>query len=147
MEPRIGIEGDYSANGRVEQADLDLVLLNWGAPTPPIPVGWVNDLPLGLVDQQELDKVLLNWGNSAPAQAGFGELSPLVVPLKMELVDTMPSPKAKAGSGRASANTRVQAMLSEWTRFQKDVPPKSITDLQAAARDVVFALTPPSPAI
>jgi hypothetical protein len=55
--------GDYSGNGTVEQADLDLVLLNWGDPVPPIPAGWVNDLPTGTIDQDELDGVLLNWGN------------------------------------------------------------------------------------
>jgi hypothetical protein len=57
--------GDYNANGQVEQADLDLVLLNWGQPG--VPNGWTNDLPTGNVDQEELDGVLLNWGNMAAA--------------------------------------------------------------------------------
>jgi hypothetical protein len=60
--------GDYNGNGTVEQADLDLVLLNWGGAG--IPAGWVNDLPEGLIDQGELDGILLNWGNSAPAASG-----------------------------------------------------------------------------
>jgi hypothetical protein len=47
----------------VEQADLDLVLLNWGQPG--VPGGWVHDLPEGTIDQAELDGVLLNWGNEA----------------------------------------------------------------------------------
>jgi hypothetical protein len=60
-----GIPGDYNNNGFVEQADLDLVLLNWGAGGTPPPAGWVNFLPEGNIDQAELDGVLLNWGNSA----------------------------------------------------------------------------------
>jgi hypothetical protein len=60
-----GIPGDYNGNGTVEQADLDLVLLNWGQPGTP--GGWTNDLPEGNIDQAELDGVLLNWGNTAAA--------------------------------------------------------------------------------
>jgi hypothetical protein len=56
--------GDYNGNETVEQADLDLVLLNWGDTlADPTSIGWVNDLPDGAIDQAELDKVLLNWGN------------------------------------------------------------------------------------
>jgi hypothetical protein len=54
--------GDYNSNGTVEQADLDLVLLNWGQAG--VPAGWTNDLPDGNIDQAELDGVLLNWGAS-----------------------------------------------------------------------------------
>jgi hypothetical protein len=56
---------DYDGSGTVEQADLDFVLLNWGAGTGTPPAGWINDLPTGAIDQAELDKVLLNWGRSA----------------------------------------------------------------------------------
>jgi hypothetical protein len=63
-----GIPGDYSGNGLVEQADLDLVLGNWGAEAGDVPATWVNDLPTGFVDQAELDKVLGNWG----AQGALG---------------------------------------------------------------------------
>jgi hypothetical protein len=60
------IDGDYNGNGRVEQADLDLVLLNWGDPAEGLPAEWVNQRPTGgQVDQAELDGVLLNWGNVA----------------------------------------------------------------------------------
>jgi hypothetical protein len=62
-----GVAGDYNNSGTVEQADLDLVLLNWGQAETPN--GWVNDLPEGNVDQAELDGVLLNWGNSAEVAA------------------------------------------------------------------------------
>jgi hypothetical protein len=59
--------GDYNNNGTVEQADLDLVLLNWGTELiNPTAAGWLNDLPIGPVNQQELDRVLLNWGIAAP---------------------------------------------------------------------------------
>jgi hypothetical protein len=60
-----GIDGDYNANGTVEQGDLDLVLLNWGQSSTPAPPGWFQNLPSGPIDQGELDGVLLNWGNSA----------------------------------------------------------------------------------
>lgn len=61
----MGIDGDYNNSGQVEQADLDLVLLNWGTDGTTPPMGWVNDLPMGQIDQEELDGVLLNWGNMA----------------------------------------------------------------------------------
>ena len=43
LEPSGGIVGDYNGSGQVEQADLDLVLLNWGGDVPPDPAGWVNE--------------------------------------------------------------------------------------------------------
>jgi hypothetical protein len=58
---------DYDGNGVVDQGDLDLVLLNWGADATAPPAGWINDVPSGQVDQSELDKVLLNWGSQAAA--------------------------------------------------------------------------------
>ena len=64
------IEGDYNGDGFVSQADLDLVLLNWGAAvTPPgfdesaLPGGGSFD---SLMSQNELDGVLLNWGEGTP---------------------------------------------------------------------------------
>ena len=50
---------------------MDLVLLNWGDETPPVPDGWVNQQPgtgdftTSKIDQEELDGVLLNWGTVA----------------------------------------------------------------------------------
>lgn len=62
------LPGDYNGNGQVEQADLDFVLLNWGASFDTLPAEWVNERPeMGIVDQSELDGVLLNWGATAPA--------------------------------------------------------------------------------
>jgi T5SS/PEP-CTERM-associated repeat protein len=60
-----GIPGDYNGNGLVEQADLDLVLGNWGADAAVPPANWINDIPSGFIDQDELDRVLGNWGTSA----------------------------------------------------------------------------------
>jgi hypothetical protein len=62
------LSGDYNGNLQVEQADLDLVLLNWGNEGR-TPLGWINDLPDSLIDQNELDRVLLNWGESAAGLA------------------------------------------------------------------------------
>ena len=61
------LAGDYDGDGLVAQADLDLVLLNWGVHTgvAGVPAGWEYDLPDGMVGQAELDAVLLNWGQVA----------------------------------------------------------------------------------
>jgi hypothetical protein len=66
--------GDYDNNGVVDQGDLDLVLLNWGADAVTPPQGWVSELPSGKIDQDELDGVLLNWG------AGIHLTSPVPEP-------------------------------------------------------------------
>jgi probable HAF family extracellular repeat protein len=65
------LPGDYSANNFVEQGDLDLVLLHWGAESTMFepPEGWIRNLPSGPVDQAELDAVLLHWGNTQPQPA------------------------------------------------------------------------------
>jgi hypothetical protein len=67
-EPPV-LPGDYNGSGLVEQADLDLVLGNWGATAASVPATWVNDPPSGFVDQDELDAVLSNWGAQLPATA------------------------------------------------------------------------------
>ena len=70
------LKGDYNNSGQVEQGDLDLVLLNWGANATPAPDGWTNDAPVGIIDQAELDQVLLNWGNtiaSSPTGTFFSQ--------------------------------------------------------------------------
>jgi hypothetical protein len=55
--------GDFSGDGRVDGADLSLLLANWGATIPTIPTGWVGDLPTGpSVDADELSRLLSNWG-------------------------------------------------------------------------------------
>jgi hypothetical protein len=74
--PPAGIPGDYNGNGQVEQADLDLVLLNWGADGTIPPDAWINDFPVDVIDQAELDGVLLNWGNMASLGAAAGVPEP-----------------------------------------------------------------------
>lgn len=61
--------GDYNGDGFVSQADLDLVLLNWGETV--VPAEWLaTDQFDGVqVSQNELDGVLLNWGNGTPPSA------------------------------------------------------------------------------
>jgi hypothetical protein len=71
-----GLPGDYNGNGAVEQADLDLVLLNWGQAGTPPPNGWINNLPEGSIDQAELDGVLLNWGDTAGLGGAAGVPEP-----------------------------------------------------------------------
>jgi hypothetical protein len=72
------LPGDYNANGTVEQADLDLALLNWGSPFDTLPDTWVAQRPTaGSVDQAELDAVLLHWGNTA---AGFASSAAIPEP-------------------------------------------------------------------
>jgi hypothetical protein len=74
-----GIPGDYNGNGRVEQADLDLVLLNWGTA---LAQPWVD----GSVDQAELDGVLLNWGNTGGLTAAAGIPEPASIVIAASLV-------------------------------------------------------------
>jgi len=74
-----GIPGDYNDDGVVSQGDLDLVLLNWGATSPPLPDGWVNGQPDGLIGGNELDGVLLNWGNPFAATSTIPEPSSIVM--------------------------------------------------------------------
>jgi hypothetical protein len=76
VPPQTGIPGDYNGNGQVEQADLDLVLLNWGADGTVPPDDWINDFPVDTIDQAELDGVLLNWGNMAARGAATGVPEP-----------------------------------------------------------------------
>jgi hypothetical protein len=63
------LPGDYNASGAVEQADLDLVLLNWGNAAALAPPIWTSNLPTGTIDQDELDGVLLNWGVTKEANS------------------------------------------------------------------------------
>jgi uncharacterized membrane protein len=75
--PTGNLPGDYNASGQVEQADLDLVLLNWGQSG--VPAGWMNSLPDGAIDQAELDGVLLNWGNAAGRTAASAVPEPSTI--------------------------------------------------------------------
>ena len=64
------IPGDFSGDGKVDGADLSLLLGFWGDPVPPTPEGWDGSPPTGdLIDSSELSELLGNWG------AGVGELA------------------------------------------------------------------------
>ncbi|MEX2139876.1 MAG: hypothetical protein WD894_11480 [Pirellulales bacterium] len=63
--------GDYNADGKVGQPDLNLALGKWGKDLPDFAYPWINDLPVGAVGQSELSAVVLNW----PANAGPLDLS------------------------------------------------------------------------
>ncbi len=55
--------GDFNGDGQVTQADMDLVLLNWGATVRPPGFVAIEQWD-GRITQNELDAVNLNWGNS-----------------------------------------------------------------------------------
>lgn len=63
---QLALTGDYNADGIVSQADLDVVLLNWGDEV--MPIGFNENSVIGggpfdgLISQNELDGVLLSWG-------------------------------------------------------------------------------------
>ena len=52
-------EGDFNADGRVDNADLNLLLNNWGQTE--VSAAWVNNLD-GAVDNEELNALLNSWG-------------------------------------------------------------------------------------
>jgi hypothetical protein len=82
------LAGDFNGNGRVEQADLDLVLLNWGLAASQPPSGWTTDLPSGRIEQDELDAVLLNWGEASAAAS--------VLPLAFPRVEAPATTRSKS---------------------------------------------------
>ncbi|MEM7625302.1 MAG: hypothetical protein AAF333_06715 [Planctomycetota bacterium] len=58
------LSGDFSGNGKVDQADIDLVLLHWGSEAPEggsLP-RWLGPAPSGQVGQGELNDVFQNYG-------------------------------------------------------------------------------------
>ncbi|MEO1498774.1 MAG: SpoIID/LytB domain-containing protein [Planctomycetota bacterium] len=69
------VPGDFSGDGRVDNTDLNLLLVNWGAPTNPLPAGWNGDPPGGpAIDNDELNALLVGWGtgvNAVPEPVGL----------------------------------------------------------------------------
>lgn len=58
--------GDFNGDGAVDNFDLNLLLINWGASVPPVPEGWTGFQPIGgSIDNDELNPLLLNWGVGA----------------------------------------------------------------------------------
>ena len=95
--------GDFNGNGLVEQADLDLVLSNWGTLADPAPEGWLFHLPSGAIDQDELDQVLANWGGPAP-------------PSGLSAVGVVPEPGAWALVVCAALLWGAIALPGDWIR-------------------------------
>ncbi|MEO1496970.1 MAG: FG-GAP repeat protein [Planctomycetota bacterium] len=55
--------GDFNGDGRVDNTDLNLLLVHWGEAVPPRPEGWLGVAPSGpLVDNDELNALLQVWG-------------------------------------------------------------------------------------
>lgn len=57
-------EGDFNADGRVDNGDLNLLLGNWGSAT--VPAEWTNNF-VTPVDNGELNALLGTWGAGVPA--------------------------------------------------------------------------------
>jgi hypothetical protein len=116
-----GLAGDYNGNGRVEQADLDLVLLNWGTA---LAQPWVD----GTVDQAELDAVLLNWGaEGAVARVAAADPAPLEFSVKSE--------------PQRAERTPVN-LPAQWKhRAPADGEPADNLRIRRLAKDLVFATT------
>lgn len=120
------IVGDYNADDIVSQADLDLILLNWGDTT--LPDGWVasNQFTDDLISQNELDGVLLNWGNTTPVLAAMiaASASTLVASAasiqapaeSIELLDTLIQPN--------------RTMVEQSAPIERDLEPQQVLQTQ-----------------
>jgi hypothetical protein len=121
-----GLDGDYNNNGRVEQGDLDLVLLNWGIEGTPPPLGWINDLPEGIIDQAELDAVLLDWGDEVlrtaaasaplPAQLFYLEASNRPLVRSSQIIDLPAKELALAEFESIRVADRASAFVERGTK-------------------------------
>jgi hypothetical protein len=108
------LAGDYNGNGRVEQGDLDLVLLGWGQDASTPPDDWVQNPPSGQIDQNELDVVLLNWGQTAaaaPARANARSAPPLARKVDSpEAASAGPAPIELAQTARRSSRWALRSL-------------------------------------
>ncbi len=91
------LAGDFSGDGRVDQADLDAVLNNWGQPAA---------FAAGNVDQGELDAVLNHWGQRATADAAAATPLPepgliLLTPALAMLLQRRHNPRRVTGRSPA----------------------------------------------
>jgi hypothetical protein len=80
-----GLLGDFSFNGIVENADLTLLLNNWGKPSSPVPPGRIG-LPqptAPAIDNDELTALLTHWGQHTP---GAGSAVPEPTSMALALV-------------------------------------------------------------
>ncbi len=118
--PSPTIPGDYNDNGRVEQADLDLVLLNWNEPVENLPADWVNERPTsGIIDQAELDGVLLNWNRTTP---GLGTAAAVPEPAGWLLAALAATLAVVPSAGRRKPRRQAIEMAKEYCRTLRTVP-------------------------
>lgn len=74
--------GDFNSSGSVGDADLTLLLSNWGATVPPTPVGWTSNAPTAPnVGDNELTALLSTWGTSASSSVSIPEPTAAVLGL------------------------------------------------------------------
>jgi hypothetical protein len=72
------LAGDFTGDGEVSQADLNLVLGSWGR-VADVATGPLADRPSGIMDQAELNRVLSHWGErtaGAPGLSGYAVPEP-----------------------------------------------------------------------
>jgi hypothetical protein len=83
LPPTCTLEGDFSCNGAVENADLTLLLNNWAQPASPVPAGWTgNPQPTApAIDNDELTALLNNWGKSVGSGSGANVPEPAALVL------------------------------------------------------------------
>jgi hypothetical protein len=68
--------GDFSGDGRVDSADLSLLLANWGSGVPPVPTGWNGSQPTAsAIDSDELSRLLSGWGQGSSTATAIPEPS------------------------------------------------------------------------
>jgi hypothetical protein len=71
--------GDFSGDGRVDAADLSLLLANWGSVVPPVPSGWNGSQPTAsAIDSDELSRLLSGWGQGSSTATAIPEPSALL---------------------------------------------------------------------
>jgi hypothetical protein len=114
-------EGDFNGNGRVEQADLDFVLLNWG-----------QNLGNGAVDQAELDAVLLNWGR----QEGAARSAPPSRSVESPASSGAPQPQARAPSLADARSPKVR--VARWSSGAADPQQHMVDNVFARNNDWLY---------
>lgn len=76
------LAGDFNGSGAVGDADLTLLLSNWGAVVPPVPVGWTGTQPTAPgVGDDELTGLLSTWGQSSSSAVSIPEPTAAVLGL------------------------------------------------------------------
>jgi hypothetical protein len=139
QEPHVPepLPGDYNGNGLVEQADLDLVLGNWGRAADAVSQTWIRQPPAGIVDQDELDAVLSNWGRQAAPASTSANVGAKAAALSERSRGT--------GDARTDLATLDRAFTTRKRRADVDEPVDDVLDVlvarTAAARAHVRVVT------